>query len=64
MKRELLDILACPVCKGELALTVEKEAEREIIAGALLCRRCGITYPIVDCIPPPAAGVALAIARR
>jgi uncharacterized protein YbaR (Trm112 family) len=51
MKRELLDILACPVCKGELALTVEKEAEREIITGALLCRRCGITYPIVDCIP-------------
>jgi len=28
MKRELLDILACPTCKGELALTVEKEAER------------------------------------
>jgi uncharacterized protein len=51
MKRELLDILACPVYKGEPALTVKKETEWEIIAGALLCRRCGITHRIVDCIP-------------
>jgi uncharacterized protein YbaR (Trm112 family) len=44
-------MLACPVCKGEPALTVEKEAELNIIPGALLCCWCGITYPIVDCIP-------------
>jgi uncharacterized protein YbaR (Trm112 family) len=26
MKRELVEILACPVCKGELELNVEAEA--------------------------------------
>ncbi len=29
MKRDLMDILACPVCKGELELSVEEENEQE-----------------------------------
>ena len=28
-----MDILCCPVCKGDLSLTVEKEDEKEIIEG-------------------------------
>jgi len=51
MKRELMDILACPVCKGELELTVEKENEQEIVTGSLYCRRCAARYPITDTIP-------------
>jgi len=51
MKRELMDILACPVCKGELELSVEKENEKEIISGSLYCSRCAQHYPIVDNIP-------------
>ena len=51
MKKELMDILACPVCKGELELTVEEEDEREVVAGALYCRQCDIRYPVVDTIP-------------
>ena len=51
MKRELLNILACPVCKGELELTVDEENDQEIVAGSLYCRPCAITYPIVDTIP-------------
>ncbi len=51
MKRELMEILACPVCKGELKLTVEAENEQEIVSGSLYCQRCNEHYPIVDTIP-------------
>ena len=51
MKRELMDILACPVCKGELELSVKEENEQEIITGSLYCLKCDIHYPIVDTIP-------------
>ncbi|MBI4300494.1 MAG: methytransferase partner Trm112 [Chloroflexi bacterium] len=51
MKRELLDILACPVCKGDLVLSVEMENETEIVKGSLFCQKCSETYPIEDTIP-------------
>lgn len=50
-------ILACPVCKGELELTVDKENSQEIVAGSLYCQKCSEHYPIEDTIPnllPPA----------
>jgi uncharacterized protein YbaR (Trm112 family) len=50
MKRELMDILACPVCKGKLELGVEEEKE-EIVTGSLHCPRCDVTYPILETIP-------------
>jgi len=46
-----MDMLACPVCKGELKLTVEEENEREIVTGSLYCARCDHMYPIEDTIP-------------
>lgn len=46
-----MDILACPVCKGKLELTVEEENEQEIVNGSLYCRKCDEHYPIVDTIP-------------
>ena len=51
MKRDLMDILACPVCKGELELSVEEENEQEIITGSLHCPKCDERYPIVATIP-------------
>lgn len=51
MKRELMDILACPVCKGGLELRVEAENEEEIITGSLHCPRCDVVYPIAESIP-------------
>ncbi len=51
MKKELMEILACPLCKGELALDIEEENEREIVAGSLYCAKCEQRYPIVDTIP-------------
>ena len=51
MKRSLLPILCCPVCKGDLELTVEKENDEEIIEGTLKCGACRVSYPIEDGIP-------------
>ncbi len=46
-----MDILACPVCKGELELTAEEGDEKEIVTGSLYCQECQERYPIVDTIP-------------
>ncbi len=46
-----MEILACPVCKGELKLSVEEENEKEIVTGSLYCQQCDEHYPIVDTIP-------------
>ena len=43
MDGKLLDILACPLCKGPL---VYKKAEAE-----LLCKPCRLGFPIKDGIP-------------
>lgn len=39
--KELLDILACPVCKTEVRLEQEK----------IVCTKCGRRYPVRDDIP-------------
>lgn len=41
--KELLKILACPACKGEIYLD---EANKKIV-----CKACGKKYPIRDGIP-------------
>mgnify|MGYP000684085667 FL=1 len=51
MKRSLLDILACPICKGDLDLIVEEEGDEEILAGKLICKKCSVEYLIEEGIP-------------
>jgi uncharacterized protein YbaR (Trm112 family) len=51
MRKDMMDILACPVCKGPLTLTTVKEEGDEVIEGSLHCARCNETYPIRDSIP-------------
>jgi len=51
MKRELIDILACPVCKYKLELSVTQEKDTEIIKGSLYCKKGNVHYPIEDAIP-------------
>ncbi|HHZ83185.1 MAG TPA: Trm112 family protein [Nitrospirales bacterium] len=41
--QSLLEILACPKCKGEVALTQKKDG--------LVCNACRLIYPITDGIP-------------
>lgn len=39
--KELLEILACPACKGDVELREDK----------IICTQCGRRYPIRDGIP-------------
>ncbi|MBO06429.1 MAG: hypothetical protein CMI58_05300 [Parcubacteria group bacterium] len=39
--KELLDILACPLCKTEVKLEDDK----------IVCTKCGRRYPVKDDIP-------------
>ncbi|HOK05718.1 MAG TPA: Trm112 family protein [Syntrophales bacterium] len=43
INKELLAILACPRCKGELILTPTEDG--------LICERCRLLYEIRDDIP-------------
>jgi uncharacterized protein YbaR (Trm112 family) len=51
MKRDTMDILACPVCKGPLELTVTEEKDDEVITGSLFCPTCNHKYPISESTP-------------
>lgn len=46
-----MDIICCPVCKGELELKVTKQEGTEIYDGELLCRTCNFSYPVKEGIP-------------
>jgi uncharacterized protein YbaR (Trm112 family) len=43
IRKELLEILACPLCKGEVKLTED--------GNGLKCIKCHRVYPIRDDIP-------------
>jgi len=51
MKKDILEILVCPVCRGGLELNMEEEREGKVISGALHCSKCDVRYPIEDGIP-------------
>lgn len=43
LPRELMEILACPKCKGPL--------QEQISPSALVCPACALRYPVRDGIP-------------
>ncbi|HOC46991.1 MAG: Trm112 family protein [Syntrophorhabdaceae bacterium] len=43
ISQDLLDILCCPKCKGDLTLSASPEG--------FVCAKCGLLYPIRDGIP-------------
>lgn len=43
LNKELLEILACPKCKGDLMLSQKEDG--------LICKRCNLMYPVKDDIP-------------
>lgn len=51
MKRDLMEILVCPICKNELVLTVEEEDNCEVVTGSLRCKSCYETYLIENSVP-------------
>lgn len=51
MRKGLVVVLACPVCKGDLKLCVEAENEGEVFSGSLYCFSCDVHYRIREGIP-------------
>ena len=51
--KELLDILACPKCKGDIRLTDKGDG--------LVCDTCRLIYPIKDDIPVMLIDEAIAV---
>ena len=51
MRRDLMDILVCPVTKEPLELVVDEEEDGEILRGHLSSRSIDFKYPIEDGIP-------------
>jgi len=43
LRKELLDILVCPKCKGELEYKVKE--------GELICHKCKLAYQVKEDIP-------------
>lgn len=43
ISQELLEVLACPKCKGEVRLTEKQDG--------LVCEACKLIYPIKEDIP-------------
>ena len=43
IRQELLDILACPKCKGPVRLNIDRNG--------IICETCKLIYPIRDDIP-------------
>jgi uncharacterized protein len=56
IKKDLLDILCCPKCKGDIRLN-EKE-------DGLICDSCKLMYPIKDDIPIMLIDEAINIAAK
>ena len=57
MRLDLMEILVCPVCRGDLDLKISVQNDDEIVEGTLTCKECGEVFPIEDTIPnmlPPA----------
>ncbi len=48
MKKDIVNILACPECKGDLALNIENEEANDVISGTLFCKKCDEYYPIEE----------------
>ena len=48
MKVDLLEILACPMCKASLKLETTSEDGLDVIEGLLICDSCPEKYPIEE----------------
>lgn len=56
LSRELLEILACPKCKGDIKLTENEDG--------LICETCKLLYPIRDGIPVMLIDEAIALGKN
>lgn len=46
MKKDMVDLLCCPNCKGELRLSIKIEKNGSVKKGSFICKNCGSIYQI------------------
>jgi uncharacterized protein YbaR (Trm112 family) len=52
MKKDLMDILACPMCRHHpLQLKVDEEDAKGVLEGHIICPKCKADYVISEGIP-------------
>lgn len=51
MKRKMMDIICCPLCKGELNLKLKTEINGDVTEGSMICSKCKREYFINNGIP-------------
>ena len=52
MRRDLVEIVCCPVHKTRLELDAHETDEHDdVVQGVLRCEECGFDYPVEDGIP-------------
>jgi SAM-dependent methyltransferase len=51
MRRQLLKLLCCPKCQGDLELTATNESIDDVESGQLKCVLCAMSYPVQQHIP-------------
>lgn len=52
MRDDLLELVCCPDCRGDLGLQdARRDAANEVMEGRLVCASCGHAFPIADGIP-------------
>jgi len=52
MKERFLELLACPICGGDILLAyASKYEDREIIEGVLTCKKCTREYRVIRGVP-------------
>ncbi|MQF64924.1 Trm112 family protein [SAR202 cluster bacterium AC-409-J13_OGT_754m] len=51
MRRQLVNMLVCPICNGDLKLKSKKSCGDLIIEGSLKCQSCALQYAIRESIP-------------
>lgn len=51
MKESTIEIICCPLCKGELKLQIETKNNENIVKGSMACNNCTNKYLIRDGIP-------------
>jgi uncharacterized protein YbaR (Trm112 family) len=59
--RELLEILACPKCKGDIRLVEKSTTHGE---DGLICEKCKLLYSIRDGIPVMLIDEAIALGKN
>ena len=51
MRLDMMEVLACPLCKSGLALHITSQTDEEVTAGTLTCEQCPEKYPVQDGVP-------------